>query len=513
MSPRVPVSRPTGTTSLPPLGGRLFGAYRVLWWALLACAVAAAGYSLFEPGSNALIVAIRLVKSVVLIAVAAILFGRRRRDAVAAMLGLSFLLWTISSSVDFIGPEDANWPVLLDRLRFLPFALALLLFPDGEWRLSRTGSIAAAIVAVFGIGAAEAVGLLSTRLYLPLAIGCVLLALASLLARYRSQAEITQQQLKWVMLGLIIGIGLILSARAGAALTGQVPIPTARMVLLEALFQLGIVVIALGFLTSLLRYRLYDAEAAISRSAAYAGLTLALVATFAASEAIIQALGQRFFGPGIGDLSGGIAAAIAAVLLTPLHGRISSWAEQRFQRDLIGLKTQLPDLLVALSAESSLARLGSAVLPHIEQAVHSARLALLVDGRLVASRGAPKIAAQRWIRHWAEPTEVELFERDEDGVFPLRIALRCPFGRVRAWLLLGPRPDGSFYGQDDLDALQAIAPPLQRTLFAVADREADERSRRSRRRAMSRALASMNQRLTILEQSDRKSICPPPTAG
>lgn len=500
MIPAMPVSLPTGTSSLPPLGGRLLAAYKFIWWSLLAIGIAAAGYALLDPDSHPLILSLRLAKSVVLVAVAAILFRRRRHDPVAAMLGLSFLLWTISSSVDFIGPADATWPILLDRLRFLPFALALLLFPNGEWQPRRTGPIAAAIVVVFFIGAAEALTLLPTRFYLPLAIGCVLLALTSLLARYRSQPQITQQQLKWVTLGLVIGIGLILSARAGAAIALPGPMPMAGSVLLEALFQLGIVAIALGFLTSLLRYRLYDAEAAISRSAAYAALTLALVAIFAASESLIQTLGQRYFGPGVGDLSGGIAAAFAAVLLTPLHSRISDWAEQHFQRDLTGLKTQMPDLLVALSAGSSLPRLGTAVLARIEEAVHAARIALLVDDRLVAVHGMSKAGAQRWIRQWSEPTVVERFDRNEDVFFPLRMALRCPFGHVRGWLLLGSRPDGSFYGKDDLDALTEIAPPLQRTLVLVAERENELARQRRVIKSLNRSMTALSERLDKVEQ-------------
>jgi hypothetical protein len=474
MSPLVPAQLPTGTNSLPPLGGRLFVAYRFIWWALLSFAASAAIYALLDPGSHPLILTLRLAKSAVLIAVAGILFRRRQRDAVAATLGLSFLLWTVSSSVNFIGSSDASWIVLLDRLRFLPFALALLLFPHGEWRPRVTGPIAAAIFIVFIVGAAEAMGVLETRLYLPLAIGCVLLALGSLLSRYRSQPLMAQQQLKWVMLGLVIGIGLILSARAGAALSppGDMPME----VLLEGLFQGGIVVIALGFLTSLLRYRLYDAEAAISRSAAYAGLTLALVGTFAASESIIQTLGQRYFGPGVGDLSGGIAAAIAAVLLTPLHGKISNWAEQHFQRDLTGLKTELPDLLAAMSGGSSLAQLGAALLPRIEEAIHSARSALLVDDKLVAVRSIAKAPAQRWLDRWVAPQLTDLFDRDEDRDFPVRMALHCPFGKARGWLLLGRRPDGSLYGSEDLDALAAIAPPLRRALFSVAERERERRA-------------------------------------
>jgi hypothetical protein len=467
---------PAPSQSLPPLGGRFFAAYRIAWWMLIAVAVVAAGHSLFEPAIHPLILGLRLAKSLILIAVSAILFQRRRTDAVAAMLGLSFLLWTASSSVDFASSGLA-WPILLDRCRFLLFAFALLLFPDGHWSPRWTRAVAAAILTAFLIGIAEAIGLLRTQSFLPLAVACVLLTLVALLARYRSLSSVmAKQQLKWVALGLVVGIALILSARASAAIAVDKAMPMAGKIVLEGLFQFGIVVIALGFLTSLLRYRLYDAEAAISRSAAYAGLTLALVAVFAGSESVIQTIGQRYFGPGVGDLSGGIAAAIAAVLLTPLHGRISNWAETHFQRDLTGLKTDLPDLLEAMAGGSSAARLGAAVLPRIEEAIQSSRIALSVDGKLAAVRGIARTDAQRWLKRWKATASTALFDQDDDRIFPIRMALKCPFGKVRGWLLLGPRPDGSLYGQDDLDALAAVAPRLRQTIFLVLEREKEQRA-------------------------------------
>jgi hypothetical protein len=463
-------------TSLPPLGGRLLIAYRVAWWALFALAMLAAGYALFEPGSHPLVVILRLTKSVVLVTVSAILFRRRQSDAVAGMLGLSFLLWTASSSVDFAGTGIA-WPILLDRCRFLLFAFALLLFPDGQWTPRWTRVVAAAILLVFLVGILEALGLFSTHIFLPLAIGCVLLTLGALLARYKSLSSVmAKQQLKWIAFGLVFGITLILSARAGAAIAARTSTAVIGTIFLEGLFQLGIVIIALGFFTSLFRYRLYDAEAAISRSAAYAGITLALVAIFAASESVIETIGQRYFGPGIGDLSGGIAAAVAAVLLTPLHGRISNWAETHFQRDLISLKSELPDLLAAMAGSSSVARIGSSVLPRIEQAIHSSRMALVVDAKLVEYRGITKSGAYRWLNRWKAPTLNDLFDQDDDRDFPVRMALRCPFAKVCGWLLIGPRPDGTLYGADDLDALAAIAPPLERTIFSVLEREKDQRA-------------------------------------
>lgn len=508
----MPVSLPTGTASLPPLGGRLFAAYRLIWWLLLVAALAAVAWSWIEPSTSPEILVLRLAKSAVLLVVAAILFRRRSRDPVAAMLSLAFLLWTISSSIDVTAASV--WAALVDRCRFLLFALALLLFPGGEWRPGWTRPVALIIIATFLLGIAEAAGLVASTFYLPIAIGCVLAALATLFTRYgATEAGVQKQQLKWVTLGLVAGIALILSARAGAELMAGMTMPIIGAIAIEGLFQLGISILALGFLISLLRYRLYDAEAAISRSAAYAGLTLALVGTFAASETIIQTLGQRYFGAGVGDLSGGIAAAIAAVLLTPLHGRISDWAERHFQHDLAVFKKELPDLLTALSAGASVRRLAATVLPRIEQAVQSTRMALLIDNRLMATQGISLTATRKLLKDWRQPGSAEVISREDEEAFPLHMALRCPLGSIRGWLLLGPRPDGSFYGRDDVEALSAIAPALQRTLFQVAERERDDRLRRTERKAMSRALDAMNARLTIIEQTNRRLICPTPTDG
>ena len=133
-----------------------------------------------------------------------------------------------------------------------------------------------------------------------MATGCVLFSILALIVRFRATASSTQkQQLKWVALGLVVGISLVLSARGGTAIAARMVMPFAGTVALEAVFQLGIVAIALGFLMALLRYRLYDAEAVASRSAVYAVLTLSLVATFAACEALIELLSQSYFGAGI----------------------------------------------------------------------------------------------------------------------------------------------------------------------------------------------------------------------
>ncbi|QDP20373.1 hypothetical protein FMM02_10670 [Sphingomonas xanthus] len=389
---------------------------------------------------------------------------------------------------------------LIDRFRFLFFGCALALFPDGAWGSKWTRRLVAAIIAAFVLGLAEAIGISSTSLYLPIAIGCILATLAALTVKYRLLGPGTQkQQLKWVMLGLVCGIGLILSARAGALLKQSAQSAPFSAIVIEGLFQFGIVVVALGFLTSLLRFRLYDAEAAISRSAVYATMTLTLVGTFAASETLVELAGEHLFGMAIGNISGAAAAGVAAMMLTPLHGRISDWAERQFQNDLVMLKQDLPDLLASLSSGCSVKQLASNVLPRIEQAVQSTCIALLIDGKLAGIQGVSMSSARRFLKEWQSPETTEEFLRCDHERFPLRLALRCPLGLVRGWLLLGSRPDGSFYGRDDVDALLEVLPLLQRSVFHVAQREKEGRRRQQLDRQIMTMMRSLSERLSKLE--------------
>lgn len=433
------VLRMTSSDRLPPLGGGLLRFYRIAFALLSIGAVGALALPLFAAMPDPVVTGLRLVKGLALLVVAAILFRRRQHDAVAALLSLAFLAWTITSSVDFTATALA--PQLLDRARFLLLALALLLFPNGDWQPAWTRQAALASIAVFLLGVLETIGALPTRLFLPAAIGCILAAIAALIASYRNAPdEVVRKQLKWVALGLVAGIGLILFARAGAALGAG-----GMTILWEAMFQCGIVIIALGFLVSLLRYRLFDADAIISRSAVYAVLTAALLATFAGSEAMIELLGQQYLGSGVGQLSGAVAASLAAVLLTPLHNRITDWAESKFQADLAELKSELPDYLWDLPADWPARAVGEAALKKIAVAVHARRASLVMEDRMVAILGVPPSPG-------------------DESAYPVRLPLRCPVAGSRGWLCIGPRPDGSAYGRDELSALAEIIPTLRRRL-------------------------------------------------
>jgi hypothetical protein len=456
-------------THLPQLSGRWVSAYRTLWGSLAFVAAILTAIGLYMGLANPAVEALRVLKTVVLVSVCAILFRRRATDPVAALLSLAFLMWAITSSMDFASAGILT--AIGDRVRFLLFALAMLLFPDGSWRPGWTRLVALASLAVCLLGVGEGAGLSPTHVFLPLAILCILAAVAGLIARFRSAAsEAVRQQLKWVALGLVSGIGSILAARAGASFT-PASAGAGWAIVWEGLFQLGIILIALGFLISLLRYRLFDAETAITRSASYAALTVALVITFAGTEAAIEWFGQQYLGMSIGNLAAAVGAAVAAATLGPLHHRISDWAEQRFQRDLVELKTELPELLTNLSNWSSLHEIGRIALSRIAQGTHATWAGLTVDGRIVATEGSPGSSSSA-----------------------TRIALQLP-ARMCGEIVLGPRPDGSAQAGDEIDALETIVPALSKAIWVATYRDRQLKRELRFKRSVSKRIAALSERI------------------
>lgn len=481
---------------LPRLAGRALLLYRIVWLGTLVAAILVQASAAIQSGGDDALVALGAAQGAVLVAVAAMLFRRRPEDPVAAMLSLAFLIWAITGAADAESASGA-WLGALDRLRFLLLVAAVLLFPTGRFEPRWTATALAASFLVFLAGVAGQAGLVREAIFLPPAVLCVAAAIAALVVRlHRTPPCAQRQQLKWVAFGLAGGLALILAYRVGSPRVAA----EVHALLLEASFRAGVMLMALGFLVSLLRYRLYDAEAAISRSAAYLALTLSLLAVFAASEATIELIGQRYLGMQVGDLAGGIAAAIAAVLIAPLHERMSQWAEQRFQRDLAVLKEELPGLLADAQAHAGLAELSSIVLPRLEAGVRSTHIALVLDGRVVAVNDMPEKVARDWLEHERAPDHRMPLDRDlEDPLFPLRIVLGTPGGTAVGWVLLGPRPDGSFYRNDELEALAEIAVPLRRAIVAIRERE----RRSAEARELTESLMILADRVTALEGGNR----------
>ena len=426
---------------------------------------------------------------------------RRPRDSEAMLLAFAFLLLCITRGSAFWLNAFAGVPVtaivIAENLGGGLTMLAIAAFPDGRFAniYSRLAVLLILILSilVFVVELTDVPG----RVMDVVALFGVAAVLASVWQRYRRTADQTQrQQIKWAVFGfcaaMLLFLPVLLAATAGV-IPDDGPMP---IILYQVVVQFGWLLIPIGLLISLMKYRLYDADAAISRSAAYATLTLVLAALFAASAEGLEWLFQANFDRDAGALPNAIAAGVAVLAITPLNSRIQKWAEWRFQRDLVRLRRDLPDCVADMREISSLDRLLETILEKVMDGVHAERAAILIGRDVAATRAVGEEETRDWIGTVQFDPAVESLDCDrDDDLFPMRVPLRIRhdadgnFG----WLLLGPRPDNSFYGRDELETLAELADPISRGIQIVLVREAREAE-------ADRQRASHDERLTLLEQ-------------
>lgn len=434
------------------------------------------------------------------LAASLLLFLRRSRDAEAMCFAIGFLLTCFNNNYSWwMGPYFGIPDIVRNEISYLGWLIcmvAIAAFPHGRFdnRLSRISLLATlAIVLViepillFG-GWPFLVSDIVARVALALAV-------ASVFVRWRSTRDIaTRQQIKWTIAGFCtFGLAVLIAWPPLFELLG----PPWGNVLLILIFLIGQLAVPLGLLVSLLRYRLYDADTAISRSAVFAVLTLGLLGVFAGSEKIIEALGEQYFGGSIGALAGGIAAAVAAVVIVPMHGRVERWADRRFRGNLLKLRNGLPELVGDMRETADAAELGEAACARVAKGVRAQRVAVVVGDTLAAAQGLTADQFADWHRGWQPAEGPGIVAESADPLLPVRVPLEADGCGRTGWLLLGPRPDGSLYNKDEREVLAAIADPVARALHIVCKREARDAAVQGR-------LSEMEGRFSALEAAIRQ---------
>jgi hypothetical protein len=241
-------------------------------------------------------------------------------------------------------------------------------------------------------------------------------------------------------------------------------------------FGLAFLCLNLGLLVALMRYRLYDAEAVISRSANFALITIVLGGIFAATNEAVKVFVQGFYGPTAGSTPGIFAAAVATVLVNPAQERISAWSERRFQKNLVVLRDDLPECVRDMRETASLSELLEEILLRIEKGVRTTRIAAIIGDAVVKARGISLDEVKAWMSSSDAASCAEQICESSDRVFPLRVPLTPRHGdeaRI-GYILVGPRPDGSILSKVEQQALVDVAEPVSRAIRNVIKREKRE---------------------------------------
>jgi len=403
-----------------------------------------------------------------------LLHRRNARDIVSSMLSLAVLLTICAeqpSSVflaHFGVPRGVN--VALYDLGNILLLAGILLFPHGNlsWRL--VGLIASLPILV----------LLQGTAYQSLFICFMIVGVLVMLRRLqKTESGEQRQQIRWALLG----ISAYAVLRCVSILCDYLKWSAdsfGHQLLVEMSagisFALAVLFLQLGLLIALLRYRLYDAEIVISRSANFALIALAVAAVFGAAADGLKQLIYNYYGNTNSEGPVVIAAAIATILVNPIQERIHRWSEKKFQKNLFLLRDDLPESVRDLRETASLGEMLDQILSQIDRGVRAVRSAMIVNGCVLRVRGLTVEEVETWRTSvFAQDYKSDICEAT-DKLFPIRVPLipssdqEEPIG----YLLVGPRPDGSVPSRDEQKALAGVSEAIARGIRTVVKRESRE---------------------------------------
>ena len=404
-----------------------------------------------------------------------LLARRRPSDPVALLFAFAFAGMAATIDPPLKLWMEAGWPLPYDIISgcwFYLLLIALAVFPDGifvpkplRWLLLAGIPLAIAINL-------PSIGVLSAFI----GLAALLLILMGQAVRYRRLGPgIERQQIKWAAFGFAVGLVLVLAAFVLLLFVPGDPSRPAALLRLAIvlLFSLGMTAIPLGLLIALLRFRLWEADTVITRSAAYAVVTLVVGVVWAASSDLVKMVIEQVIGRQSEAGATTVGAVIAAGIFSPTQSLVLGWTRKRFGGPVDRLH-QASARLKAWALTEPPAEIASRALALIDSAVHPIASAIVVDGPLDRELIAARNAASA-----SDPQLVERFAIADD---------ESPVGE----LLLGRRSDRNRYNSEQLDALQALLPALAEALRVA-------RSHSSRESMMQQRLDEMAARLAQLE--------------
>jgi hypothetical protein len=403
-----------------------------------------------------------------------LLHRRNSRDVVSSLLSLAVLFSIAAEQPSSLFLADIGIPhpvnVAIFDLGHVLMLSGILLFPHGNlsWRV--IGLLACVPLLMFLHGA----------LYQSYFVCFMIIGVLSMVRRlHQTESGEQRQQIRWALLG-ISAYAVLLCISIVADYLKWTTDSFGHQLLVEMAagisFALAFLVLQLGLLVALLRYRLYDAEIVIGRSVNFAVITLGVAAVFAAAGDGLKQIVYNYSGNTNNEGPIIFAAALATIMINPIQERVQRWSEKRFQKNLFLLRNDFPQSVRDMRETSSLAEMLEEILAQIDRGVRAVRAALIVNGCVLAARGL----ANDEVEGWRTSVFAQDYKRDicepSDRIFPIRVPLvpssdeEEPIG----YLLVGPRPDGSIPSHEEQKAISGVSEDIARAIRTVIKREGRE---------------------------------------
>jgi len=197
-------------------------------------------------------------------------------------------------------------------------------------------------------------------------------SVTAVILRYLRSVGDTRQQIKWVAFAAAAGLVTNLGFAVGVEVLGLVASDW-----IEVLAFLPILVglpVAVGF--AILRYRLYDIDRIVSRTAAYAVIVTVLAAVYVVSVTVIQRLL-----PVQNQLGIVASTLVVAALFNPLRWRVQNAVDRRFNRSRYDAIRVLDEFSSQLRDDVDFEQMQVALLSAAQETMQPSYLSLWVRQR------------------------------------------------------------------------------------------------------------------------------------
>lgn len=320
-----------------------------------------------------------------------LIFWRRSDDWLALLAAFFLVMFNITTSGNTSSSLAFAYPIFTFPLNFVNFLGQVsllgffLLFPNGRPVPRWMGLFLLLIILEQFLSAFPSIGSLFNAIWPVrfdwvgpfIAYGTIIY---SQIYRYRRVSNpVERQQTKWIVLGVVVAIVIILGILAISAL---VPPNVTSNTLGLAIFYITVWPIALlliplsiGF--SILRYRLYDIDVLINRTLVYGTLTALLALLYFGLVIGLQSLVHLFTGQ-VSQFPIVIVASTLAIaaLFQPLRQRIQVIIDRRFYRRKYDAAKTLETFSATLRHEVDLTQLCEHMLNVVQETMQPMQVSL-----------------------------------------------------------------------------------------------------------------------------------------
>ena len=433
-----------------------------------------------------------LLFAAVFLAVGVVIVWRRSADGYTLAVSLGLILYGITGTlaVQNLQGGEGIWSWLALALNLISTASVPVLayaFPDGRF-IPRWTRWLAALWGLLAIAGTLVPALNPHTWPPPYLYALMLLGLATAIAaqvyRYRHvSTPAQQQQTKWVIFGFAAAT---LGFAAVSGLMWLTPwlrgVAFLQFLYAHWSFYLSQLIVPVCIGLSVLRYRLWDIDLVINRTAVYTIAGALVVALFY----FLSQAGDRAVNAVFGKTSAAAplaSALVSAMVFSPLKERTQKTIDRRFYREKVDLQTAFADFSHQIRRITEVDGLLQTLVNTVSELLHVKSGAVYIseneDGfRLVAQATA---TAQRpaWVPDPATLRKLEMgldVSQPEDGVFPLLIPLtlppaaragNSPWKRWIGVLALGPRLSGRGFSREDCTLLLTLADQVGTAVYVA----------------------------------------------